>query len=47
MLPGVDVASRYKFAIAFRTKKATEVAFVFDVLKYPKLFQMDLNLISM
>ena len=47
-LTGVDVASRYKVARALRTKKASNVAFVFeavdktdDVFKYPKLFQSD------
>ena len=44
----IDVASRYKFASPFRTKKSSEVAFVLEtvykkggVFKYPKVFQCD------
>ena len=32
ILPGVDVASRYKVAGAVRTKRASEVAFVFEAI---------------
>ena len=48
ILTNVDVASRYKVARALMTKKASEVAFVFEaiykkggVFKYPKVFQYD------
>ena len=48
ILIGVDVASRYKVARPFRTKKLNEVVFVLEaiykkggVFKYPKVFQCD------
>ena len=48
ILPGADVASRYKVARTFRTGKASEVLFVLEaidkkggVFKYPKVFQCD------
>ena len=48
ILTGVDVASRYKVAIALRTKKPSEVSFVLQatcekggVFKYQKLFRCD------
>ena len=43
----VDVASRFKVARAFRTKKASEVAFVSGVFKYPKVFQIGRSLVLM
>ena len=46
ILTGIDVASRYKVARSFRTKKSSKVAFVLEaiykkggVFKYPKTFQ--------
>ena len=48
ILTGIDVASRYKVAKPFRTKKSSEVAFVLEAIyekggmfKYPKVFQCD------
>ena len=48
VLTGIDVASRYKIATVLRTKKSSELAFVFEVkykkdgiYKYPKVFQCD------
>ena len=48
ILTGIDVASRYKVAKPFRTKKSSEVAFVLEAVykkgsafKYPKAFQCD------
>ena len=48
ILTGIDVASRYKVARSFRTKKSSKVAFVLEaiykkggVFKYPKRFQCD------
>ena len=48
ILIGIDAASRYKVAIALKTKKSSEVAFVQEaiykkggVFKYPKVFQCD------
>ena len=48
ILTGIDVASRYKVARPFKTKKSSEVAFVLEatykkggVFKYPKTFQCD------
>ena len=48
ILTSVDIASRYKFARALRTKEASEVAFVLEaiykkggVFKYSKVFQCD------
>ena len=48
ILTGIDVASRYKVARPFRTKKSSKVAFVLEaiykkggVFKYPKRFQCD------
>ena len=46
---GIDVASRYKVAIALKTKKSSELAFVLEkeiykkgsVFKYAKVFQCD------
>lgn len=44
LLTGIDVASTYKVARAFKTKKASEIAFVLEVIhkkggvfKYPKV----------
>ena len=47
ILISVDVASRFKVARAFRTKKASEVAFVSGVFKYPKVFQIGRSLVLM
>ena len=49
ILSDVDVASRYKVARSFRTKKSSKVAFVLGAIykkkggffKYPKVFQID------
>ena len=48
ILTGVDVASRSKFTIAYKSKKASEDSFVLEaickksgVFKYPKVFQCD------
>ena len=48
ILTGVDVASRYKVARPVRSKKSSEVAFLFEaiykkssVFKYSKIFQCD------
>ena len=48
ILTGIDVASRYKIARPFRTKKSSEVAFMLeaiykkgDMFKYTKTFQCD------
>ena len=49
ILSGVDVASRYKVARPFRTKKSSKVAFVLGAIykkkdglsKYSKVFQID------
>ena len=48
ILRRIDVASRYKVAIALKTKKSREVAFVLQaiykkggVFKFPKVFQCD------
>ena len=47
-LTGVDVSSRYKVARALKTKNASQVAFVLEVIykksvvfKYPEVFQCD------
>ena len=48
ILTGLDVASRYKVARPLKTRKSSEVAFVFEaiykkggVFKYSKTFQYD------
>ena len=48
ILTGIDVASRYKFARPFKTKKLSAIAFVLEtiykkggVFKYPRTFQCD------
>ena len=42
ILTGDDVASRYKIARVFRTRKANEAAFVLEAkFKYIKVFQFD------
>ena len=48
MLTGVNVTSRYTVSRALRTKKASEVVFVLEVIykkgcvfKYPNVFQCD------
>ena len=48
ILTDIDVASRYKAAKPVRTKKSSEIAFVFGAIykrrgafKYPKVFQCD------
>ena len=48
ILSGIDVASRYRVARSLKTKRSSEVAFVFKaiykkgaIFKYPKAFQCD------
>ena len=48
ILTGIDVASRYKVARPFKTKRSNEVAFLLEAIykkggasKYPKVFQCD------
>ena len=47
ILISVDVASRFKVARAFRTKKASEIAIVSGVFKYPNVFQIGRSLVLM